>query len=58
METKQQKRRQPLASSKTWKVTVDPTIDTSRLDPVFEEKAARARASLEKYGLPEGWEKR
>jgi len=27
-------------------------------DPVFEEKAARARASLEKFGLPEGWEKR
>lgn len=36
--------------------TVDPTLDQKYGDKVlFPEKVARAKAFLEKNGLPEGW---
>ena len=37
-------------------ITVDPTLDDKYGDKVlFPEKVARAKAFLEKHGLPESW---
>lgn len=38
------------------KMTVNPELDEKYRDKVlFPEKVARAKAFLEKHGLPEGW---
>lgn len=51
METKPKRRRNLTLLPKGF--TLDPTLDSSRVHPGFEEKQAQAVASIEKYGLPE-----
>ena len=35
--------------------TIDPDMEDYSKHPYFIGKNARAKANLEKYGLPEGW---
>lgn len=45
-----------MSDFKAINVTVDATLDEKYGDKIlFPEKVARAKASLEKNGLPEGW---
>ncbi len=51
METKPKRRRNLTLLPKGF--TLDPTLDSSRVHPGFEEKHAQGVAAIEKYGLLE-----